>query len=1044
MDAFIDACIGRGRTIILILLMIFVLGISAFKNIPKEREPDVQIPFIFVSMHHEGISPEDAERLLIRPMEAELRSIEGVKEMTAYATEGQASVTLEFNAGFNSEKALSDVREKVDIAKAELPDDTDEPAVNEVNLSLFPVVNVILKGSVPERALVTIARDLRDKIEQIPNVLDVDIAGDRENAVEIILDPMLIESYGLTAEILAAVSTGFNRLVASGALDTSKGRYAIKVPGLLENLDDILSLPLKVNGDAVVTVRDIATIRKTFKDPQGYARMNGEPAIVLEVSKRTGTNLIDTIAQVKQVVEEEKLFLPEQITVAYSQDKSERILDMLNDLQNNIILAVLLVMVVIIYFIGMRSATLITISIPGAFLIGILILQSLHLTLNIVVLFSLILSIGMLVDAAIVVCEMADRKMTDGMSHKQAYSVAAKYMKWPLIASTATTLVVFMPLLFWPGIVGQFMQYLPITLIATLSGSLLMALIFVPTLGTSLATKRNPDPMVLKHIQITEVGNLDDLGGFAGKYARALKWVLSHAKKFTFVILAILVGVYFYYGMFGTGVEFFPKIDPDNGQVQIQARGNLSVDEKDALVKEVEDRILGMDNEVRVFYGRSGAQSGSKGGQLSADTIGVIQMEFTNWQHRRKADDINAEIQQRTSDLGGIIVKAQGEKSGPGNAKPIEIQISSRYPELLEPAVEKLLSIMQTVDGLVDIEDNRPIPEIEWEMDLDREMAARFGSNVSTVGNFIKFITNGLIAATYRPDDSDDEVDILVRFPEEKRNLSMLDALKVVTPDGIIPASNFVTRTPRPRVGTIHRTDGYRVLTVQADVAPGVLADSKVREIQAALKNLTLDPLVNIRFKGDDADQKEASSFLAGAFILALFCMALILVTQFNSLYDMAIILSAVFLSTVGVLIGLLITGQPFGIVMCGVGVISVSGIVVNNNIIFIDTYKKLRAANIATKEALMRTGVQRLRPILLTSGTTVLGLIPMVLGMNIDFFTREITFGAPSGQWWRQLSTTIAGGLSFATVLTLFLTPSLLLIGDTWFNRNKSSAKAS
>lgn len=1028
MDKFIEACIDRYRTVILVLLLVFIAGVSSYSSIPKEQDPDVRIPFIITTMIYEGISPEDGERLLLRPMEKELRSIEGVKEMTSYATEGRASVTLEFNAGFDSEKAINDVREKVDLAKAELPQGVEEPDIKEINLSLFPVVNVIIGGNVPERTLINTARSLRDKIEEIPNVLEVKIAGDREEAVEIEVDPMMIESYNITLQEMNAIATGFNRLVAAGALDNGNGRYSVKVPGLLEGLNDILSLPVKVNGDSVITVRDIAKIKKTYKDATGFARANGKNSIVLEVSKRTGTNLIETIKKVKEKVAVEKSLWPANIDVTYSGDKSNTIIDMLKDLENNIIMSIIMVMVVTIYYIGVRSTALVTIAVPGSFFIGILFLDSMGMTINIVVLFSLILSIGMLVDSATIVCEMADRKMTEGESYKTAYLEAAKYMKWPIITSTATTLVVFMPLLFWPGIVGQFMQYMPITLIATLTGSLIMAVIFVPTIGSILPLKHNPTQEDIETVRITESGNLDNLTGSIGKYYRALKWVVENSGKFAIFICFILFAVYAYYIKFGTGVEFFPDVEPDSSQIQIRTRGNLSVHEKDELVRKVEERILGVEG-VRVFYAKSGAIEGGRG--IPEDTIGTINIEYSNWQTRPKASKIVEEIKKRTADMAGLVISSQDEQSGPGAAKPIELEISSRIPELLKPTVDKIVDAIEHIDGITDIEDSRPIPGIEWKMELNKEMAAKFGSDVNILGNFIKFVTNGLKVTSYRPDDSDDDVDILIRFPEEKRNLTTLDSLKVATTKGLIPASNFVERKAQAKVDTIQRTNGMRVMSISANVEEGVLADSKVREVKKLLADQKPDDKISARFKGDEEQQAESQTFLVNAFFAAIFCMALILVTQFNSIYFMFIILSAVVLSTVGVLLGLLITGQPFGIVMCGVGVISLSGIVVSNNIIFIDTYAKLRSEGMEIKEAILRTGIQRLRPILLTSGTTVLGLIPVVFAMSFDFVAREVTIGAPSTQWWIQLSTAIAGGLTFATILTLFFTPSLLILGD-------------
>jgi multidrug efflux pump len=1032
MDKLLELFIHRSRPVFMVLLLIVFAGFQAYKNIPKEREPSVQIPIIYVSMVHEGISPEDAERLLIRPMEKELRSVEGVKEVTAHAVEGQASVTLEFTAGFDSSKALNDVREKVDIAKAELPQDTEEPSINEVNLSLFPVLNVVLRGDLPEAALLQSARHLRDKIEGLSNVLEVKISGDREEVLELVVDPAALQSYNIQIESLASISQGFNKLIAAGALQEKHGRYAVKVPGLIEDLDDLLSIPIKHHEGAVVTVNDIAEVRKTYKDATEYARVNGKGAMVLEVSKRTGTNIIETIEQVRAVVLQEKSVLPPNLLIDYTQDRSARILDMLSDLQNNIILATFLVLVVVVYFVGFRSGLLVSLAIPGAFLFSLLVLSQMGLTLNIVVLFSLILSVGMLVDAAIIVCEMAERKISEGLSHKKAYLVAAQYMKWPIIASTVTTLVVFMPLLSWPGTVGKFMQYLPITLIITLTGSLLMALIFIPAVGTAFGRPAKLDQKVIDRLYVMEHGDLSTLGGFYGGYYRWLTFALNNAGKSALVMLGVLISVYTLYGFLGSGVQFFPKIEPDSSMVQIRARGNLSPLEKNAISKEVEVAIQGLEGEVRAFYARAGG-SGRGGGKQSDDVIGVINLEYGYWQNRRKAEGILADIKQRTAHIDGILISTKSERGGPQGDKAVEIEIGSYFPELIEPVVEKVLVAMSKVGGFRDIEDSRPIPMLEWEFDVNRELSAQYETDTNTVGRFITLATHGLKLTDYRPDESDDEVDIVVRFPAEKRSIDTLDSLTINTSQGAVPIGNFVERKAVRSIKSINRSDGMRVMEVKADVERGMLPADLLKKLQATLESDLSDPRVRIRLKGDDKDQKEASAFLQNAFIFAIFIMALVLVAQFNSVYYMVVILSAIVFSTVGVLLALIITGQPFGIVMCGVGVISLSGIVVNNNIIFIDTYLKFRDEGMESHEALIRTGVQRIRPILLTAGTTVLGLLPMVLAMNIDFVRREVVFGAPSSQWWEQLATSIAGGLTFATLLTLFFTPSLIKLGERY-----------
>jgi len=1028
MKTFIDAAFNRARTVLALLVLLLISGSVAYVTIPKEAEPDVAIPIIYVSMSHEGISPEDGERLLVRPMEKELQTIEGVKEMRSTAGEGHASVLLEFDAGFDSDKAMQDVREKVDLAKVKLPAETEEPSVNEVNVALFPVLVVTLAGDVPERTLLTLARGLKDKIEGLREVLEADIAGDREEMVEVEVEPRVLDSYGISYEELINFIWRNNKLVAAGALDTGHGRFAVKVPGLFEQ--DVLSLPVKVTGDRVVTFGDVATVRRTFKDPTSFARVNGRPAISLEISKRVGENIIETIDKVRAIVDAERATWPEGVVVSYSQDRSKDVKTMLSDLQNNVLSAVLLVMVVIIAALGMRTAGLVGLAIPGSFLTGILIIDALGLTINIVVLFSLIMAVGMLIDGAIVVTELADRKMAEGMGRSEAYAYAAKRMSWPIIASTATTLAAFMPLLFWPGVVGEFMKYLPITLLATLSASLLMALIFVPTLGKYVGKRSPLSEASLRSLAASEVGELHEIRGLTGLYIRLLERLLKHPLKILLLAIVFLISVYAAYGLLGKGVEFFPKVEPQRALLNIRARGDLSVYEQDALVKQVENRLLDM-KEIETLYSRSGINL--RGQDLPADTIGVIQMEFVDWWRRRPASEILEEIRRRTSDIPGIIVEARKQEGGPPVGKPVQLQLSSRYPQLLEPAVVKVREMMQKLGGFTDVEDSRPLPGIEWQLKVDRTQAARFGADITVVGNAVQMVTNGIKVSDYRPDDADDEVDIIVRLPEKSRDLDELDRLRVQTKYGLVPISNFVTRTPAPKLGTINRVDGERVMTVKADVKEGLLPANKVTEIQQWLdKNVKLDPRLTLTFKGEDEEQRKSQAFLSKAFGVALFIMAIILVTQFNSFYQAFLILTAVIFSTIGVFLGLLTTGQPFGIVMSGIGVIALAGIVVNNNIVLIDTYNILRATGMEAVEAVLRTAAQRLRPVLLTTVTTILGLMPMVLKLNIDLVHREVTTGAPSTQWWVQLATAVAGGLTFATLLTLVLTPCMLLLGES------------
>ena len=1039
MRGIIDAAVARARPVLLVLALVLTAGSVAYVTIPKESEPDIAIPIIYVRIPHEGISAEDAERLLVRPMEQELRNIEGLKEMRTTAVEGNATVVLEFEAGFDADRALDDVREQVDLAKTELPEETDEPSVHEVNVALFPVIVVTLFGDVSERELVVRARHLRDRLEGLPGVLEADIAGDREDLLEVIVDPGLLESLEQGLEDLLRFVARNNQLVAAGAMDTGQGRFPVKVPALLRTAEDMLSIPVAASGDRVLTFKDIGFARRTFKDPTGFARVEGQPAIALEVSKRIGTNIIDTIADVRALVEQERRTWPAGMQVHFLQDKSEDIRNMLRDLQSNVIAAIVLVMIVIVAALGIRTAGLVGISIPGSFLAGILVLGFAGLTINIVVLFSLIMAVGMLVDGTIVVVELADRRMAEGHPRRRAYAIAAKRMAWPIIAATATTLAAFMPLLFWPGIVGEFMKYLPITLIATLAASLFMALIFIPTLGGVIGRRAPDSDYQVENLKAAETGDLGRLTGGSRLYLGVLRIAVTRPVAVVLIAAGVLTTAYASYGQWGKGVEFFPDVEPENAIVHVRARGDLSVLERDGLVREVERRILGM-SEFASVYTRSGTQFRS---EVSEDTVGILQLEFVDWRHRRPAAEILEEVRTRTADLAGIVLEVRKEDQGPAAGKPIQIELNAPSPELLTGAVARVRAVLDTVNGLVDVTDTRPTPGLEWQMRVDREEATRFGVDLSAVGSTVRLVTNGINLGGYRPDDADDEVEIRVRYPFGDRRIDQLDRLRVTTREGAVPLTNFVTREAVPRTGSIHRTDGRRVLKLEADVGEGVLVDQKVTEIKELLSNAGLDPRIAVKFRGEDEEQRAAEAFLLKAFGAALFVMAIILVTQFNSFYQAALILSAVVLSTVGVLLGLLVTGQPFGIVMSGIGVIALAGIVVNNNIVLIDTYNVLRHRGMATIEAALRTGVLRLRPVLLTTVTTVLGLMPMVLGVNIDIIGRSVTVGGPSTQWWSQLATAVAGGLAFATLLTLVLTPSLLVLGEGRRRRRSATISA-
>ncbi|MAM24277.1 MAG: MFS transporter, partial [Rhodobacteraceae bacterium] len=792
MNALIDAAFSRARVVVLALVMVLTVGSFAYVSIPKESSPEIPIPTVYVSTGLDGISPEDSERLLVEPLETELSSITGLKEITGSAGEGYASVQLEFEPGFDADEALDKVREGVDRAQPELPEDASDPVVTEINTALFPILTAILSGPVPERTLNTIAENLKDDIEGLPGVLEVDVGGARTELLEVLIDPTVFETYNISFEELIGQINRNNMLIAAGAIESGAGRLVIKVPGLIEDLEDVMQLPVLVRGDTVVTFADIATVRRTFEDPTGFARINGQPALALEIKKRAGSNIIDTVADVRALIAEAAEEWPGTVTIDYMQDESEQVRTMLSDLEANVIAAVILVMIVIVWALGIRSALLVGLAIPGAFLAGVTVLWAMGYTMNLVVLFSLILVVGMLVDGAIVTTELADRRLQEGDPPKRAYAFAAKRMAWPIIASTATTLSVFFPLLFWTGTVGEFMKFLPITVILTLTASLFMALIFIPVMG-GIIGKRPPQSARDKAtLHAAEQGDPRALRGATGLYVRVLQYAILRPGATLLVALAFLLGSFGAYGTLGNGISFFPSVEPDFMQVQVRARDNFSIYEKDALVRRVEEKLFAYD-EISSVYARS-TSGGS--GQADEEVIGTIQLELTEWDTRRKAEIIGEDIRADMSDIAGIDVQVQAASSGPSAGKPVSLRVRARNPDTQDDAVQMIRDAMEEIGNFTDVTDTRPLPGVEWRVAVNRSEAARFGADISTLGQAVQLLTRGITVADYRPSDVDGSVDIRVRFPSDERTLEELEGLRVPTSAGLVPISNFVTFEP--------------------------------------------------------------------------------------------------------------------------------------------------------------------------------------------------------------------------------------------------------
>ena len=1072
MTGIVSWAVERSRMIMAMIFLAIGAGILAYTGLPKEGSPDINVPVLYVSAPLPGISAADAERLLVKPLEAELRGIEGLQEMTGIATENHGAVVLEFGFDWDKAATLADVRDKVDKAQAEMPAETEEPSVIEFNLSAFPILIVSLSGDVPERTLLKLAKDLQREVESLSPVLEAGLAGHRDEMIEVVIDPLRMEAYNVTAQELLNVVSANNALVAAGEVESASGSFAVKLPGSFETAEDIYELPIRVDGDAIVYLGDIANIRRTFTDAEGTARFNNEPTVALQVKKRIGENIIDTVAQVKERVSTVTASWPAPLQAAveveYSMDESTRVLGMVDQLEGSVLTAVLLVMLVVVAALGFRSSLLVGIAIPCSFLLSFALLAVFGMSVNNMVMFGLILAVGMLVDGAIVVTEYADRRLTEGAEPHKAYGEAAQRMFWPIVSSTATTLCAFLPMLLWPGMPGEFMGQLPVTIIFVLSASLVVALVFLPVLGTTVMTLnrilfswwlgagflafarrykaardrifRPKDKPVKAGYRRTPFGHL--VKAIVGNPVMPVVAILT--------AIGTMVGTMMYFGENSKGVEFFVKTEPERAIVHVRARGNLSLAEKDRLVRQVEERILDVDGVASVFaFAGKGGLDGRGAGDEPSDAIGQVQLELAPWGTRRAGDEIIAEVVERTGEVPGVIAELSELKDGPEQGKPIQFRVMTPNWETLLATAGDVRAHFEGIEGLVDVDDTRPLPGIDWSIEVDREMAGRFGADIATIGTLVQLVTRGALLDTIRPDDSDDELDIRVRFPQEDRLLATLEQLKLRTASGLVPLSNFIEITPVESLAEISRFDTVRFIDIRADVDEGVNVNEKIAEIQAWLDEESPLPVgVDHMFVGDQEEQAESMAFLGQAFLGALGLMFAILLAQFNSVYNSVLVLSAVIMSITGVMIGMLVMDQTFSIIMTGTGIVALAGIVVNNNIVLIDTYQQF-ARELPRLEAIVRTAEQRIRPVLLTTVTTMAGLAPMMFAASVNFgafgallaagifsaaawetfFATLLLVGAPTALWWAQLATAVVFGLGISTFLTLLVTPAALAL---------------
>jgi len=1035
MTGIIDFALAKAKTTMMIALMVVVAGSYARQEIPIAASPNVQLPFISVSVFLDGASPGDTSRLIARPLENRLKNVTGVKSIRSTSSLSFARIFLEFEVGFDMDQALVDIKQSVEETKYELPREAEDPQISEYSESSFPIMNISIVGSSSVRQKVFYAKELKDRTESIEEILQARLTGAPEEVLEGVINKSKMESYEVTLSDIYYSVANNNLIIPGGTQDTGKGSFNIEVPSVIETAQDVYSIPIKVTQDAIVTLSDIATVKRTFKDFTSYARVNGEDAVTLELTLRESANAIDASNAIREILKEFEKTLPENLRVVITDDDTIYAGLMVKELNGNIIAAVILIMVLVIASMGFRVSMLVGLSIPFCFLLTYLSLYMLGMEVNFLVMMGLLLGMGMLIDGSIVITEYADKKIAEGLSRAEGYKMASKRMFYPIVASTGTTMAAFIPIMFWPGFTGQFMRYLPITVFFVLVASLIYSLVMIPVIGSYFGQRESA--------LNKDEGRDSIFKKLTDAYGKRIEKFVRNPVETCIAVGSILFIVVLSYSYYGQGTVYFALVDPVKANITIKARGNYSAIETKEIIMKVEERFLGID-ELNSVYLRAGTEWWNAG----ADKIGGGFVEVAPASERSISGlEVMSLLVETTRDLPGIFVEISPDLGGPSFDNPIELSIYGNTEQSVNVAVEIVESHMRNnMDGLVNIFSSKSYPSVEWSVEVDKQKAAQLGVSVGDVGALVQMLTNGFKVGEYRPDDSKDEVEIRARFPESDRTITGIKNLNVTTIKGLVPVSSFIKVVPKDNRQTVNRKNGKYFQEVGSGTLDESKVSQKVEELDIWLKTANLGNNISYEFSGMAEESADVNSFMISAGITAVFIMLIMLLTQFNSFYQSFIILSSVTISCVGVLLGLLIMGKPFSTTMTGLSIVTLAGIVVNNNIVLIDTFNKLKEESPHLEKTIhiVNACKQRLRPILLTSLTTIFGLMPLAMGVSLDIISRDILLGSRIVDWWSNLAVSIVFGLGFSTFITLILTPAVLALPYALRNDFKKFFKTS
>lgn len=1047
---FFKTVVTNRVTIYILVLIIVVAGAISYIGLPREATPSVKIPYIFVSCVYPGVSPEDIENLVTQELEKEIKGISGVKNITSVTRENFCSIAVEFDINIDIDDAMQKVRDKVSIAKTKLPKDVKEPVITEINFSELPMLYVNVTGNLGLWKEKEIAENISDKIEELPGVLSADVVGGVDREIKVDVDANLLKHYNLTFNDISSAIEAENLNIPSGKIDIGKSSYLVRVPGEYKDPELIKNILVKKFSNNAIYIRDVANVTYDYADRKTFSRTNGDESITIVVKKKAGANVIQIANDIKSMLEDNKDLVPEGVKVSYTGDISKFIVNTVHELENGIITGMLLVTLVLFFFLGFKNAILVATSIPFSFLISFSVLSMMGITLNMVVLFTLIVVLGIIVDDAIVVIENIYRlQETQDIDPLNSSILGPKQVVFPVIIATLTIIASFFPLLFFPGIVGDFMKYVPITLIICLFSSLFVAMIISPVQASIFIhykkDKEKKEKRKFKPVyKFLELFNTKFFASSLKIYERVVRKALRYRKTTILITILLLFFVFILYGILALGVEFFPKIEPQQVNININTPVGTNVYTTNEITKLIEEHIPELTD---IEYVVSNVGSSNNPLDFTGEGIpnkSVISVNFVDKELREQNSFISAnQIRQSIKGLtGGAEVELEEREMGPPIGKPVNIELSGYDLKELGRYTHEIKNLIKDIPGLSDLKDNydESVPEIK--VTVDREKASFYGLNTAIIGNTIRTAINGYVATKYRYRDK--EYDIIVRLKKEQRNnVEYLSNLYISDKNGNkIPISSVAKVDFSGGIGTISRKNLKRVVTITAN-AVGRLGTDVLKDVKSKLKDLKLPENLNISYTGQEEQQKETSDFLSKALVISLLLIFFFIVIEFNSIRTPMIIMVSVLLSIIGVMIGLMVTNTPFGIVMTGVGIIALGGIVVRNAILLLDFQKVLvREEGLSRDEALVKAGLIRMRPIFLTASTTILGILPLASGVDFDWRSFSWVIGGQNSVFWRPMGVAIIFGLMFSTFLTLVIVPVIYSLVDDGirkvFRRNK------